>query len=107
MSLENVQEESAAERSPAALRVGVGCLAAAHKEDLDGVARCECAHYAGGLWEPRRSVVAFKFGGSSLLVADPWLPSSGLYCVLTRASTSTLVESSVKGVTHPLPSTSH
>ena len=44
MSLENVQEESAAERNPAALDIG-----------------------SGGVGQQRRNVVAFKFGGSSLL----------------------------------------
>ncbi len=102
MSLENVQEESAAERSPAALRVGVGRLAAAHKEDRDGVARCECAHYAGGLGEQRRNVVAFKFGGSSLLGADRMLHAAGLVRAATRASSVTVVVSAMKGVTDHL-----
>src|SRR3981081_928137 len=49
MSLENVQEESAAEGSPAALQ--------------------ERVHCAGGASKQRRNLVAFKFGGSSLLGA--------------------------------------
>ncbi len=55
MSPENVQEESAGEPSPAALRIGSG----------------EACHQ-------RRNVVAFKFGGSSLLGAERMLHAAGL-----------------------------
>ncbi|HEX4546382.1 MAG TPA: hypothetical protein VH110_08470, partial [Candidatus Acidoferrum sp.] len=58
MSLENVQEEGAAEPGPAALRAGAPL---ADQADLD-----------------TRKLVAFKFGGSSLLGADRMLHAAGL-----------------------------
>src|SRR5258708_25420827 len=84
MSLENVQEELAAERSPAALH--------------------EQVHYAGGASKQRRNVVAFKFGGSSLLRADRMLHAAGLVRAAPRASRVTVVVSPMKGVTPHLPS---
>jgi hypothetical protein len=56
MSLENGQEESAPESSPAVL----------HQKG-----RCP-----GGLTKQPPNIVAFKFGGSSLLGADPMRPAS-------------------------------
>ena len=82
MNLENAQEESAAERSPAALHEGV--------------------HAAGGASKQRRNVVAFKFGGSSLLGADRMLHAAGLVRASTRACKVTVVVSAMKGVTDHL-----
>jgi len=82
MNLENVQEESAAERSPAALHQRV--------------------HGAGGASKQRRNVVAFKFGGSSLLGADRMFHAAGLVRAATRASNVTVVVSAMKGVTDHL-----
>src|SRR5713226_9861806 len=88
MSLENVQEESAAERSPASSRVGV--------------APDERVPFAGGSNKQRQNVVAFKFGGSSLLGADRMLHAAGLVRAATRASSVTVVVSAMKGVTDHL-----
>jgi aspartokinase/homoserine dehydrogenase 1 len=82
MSLENVQEESAAEPSPAALHQQVHC--------------------AGGVTKQPRNVVAFKFGGSSLLGADRMLHAASLVRAAARASTVTVVVSAMKGVTDHL-----
>ncbi len=82
MSLENVQEESAAEPSPAALHDRVHC--------------------AGGVTKQPRNVVAFKFGGSSLLGADRMLHAAGLVRTATRTSSVTVVVSAMKGVTDHL-----
>src|SRR5258708_25363873 len=82
MSLENVREELAGERRPAALH--------------------EQVHYAGGASKQRRNVVAFKFGGSSLLGADRMLHAAGLVRAATRASRVTVVVSAMKGVTDHL-----
>ena len=79
MSLENVQEESAAQRSPAALRIG-----------------------SGGVDKQRKNVVAFKFGGSSLLGADRMLHAAGLVCAASDASSVTVVVSAMKSVTDHL-----
>ncbi len=56
-------------------------------------------HYAGGASKQRRNVVAFKFGGSSLLGADRMLHAAGLVRAATRASRVTVVVSAMKGVT--------
>ncbi len=82
MSLENVQEESAAEGSPAALQ--------------------ERVHRAGGASKQHRNLVAFKFGGSSLLGADRMLHAAGLVRAATRASNVIVVVSAMKGVTDHL-----
>src|SRR3981081_4479580 len=82
MSLENVPEGLAAERSPTELH--------------------ERVHYAGGASKQRRNVVAFKFGGSSLLGADRMLHAAGLVRAATRASRVTVVVSAMKGVTNHL-----
>jgi aspartate kinase len=78
MSLENVQEESATEGNPAALH--------------------ERVHRAGGASRQRRNVVAFKFGGSSLLGADRMLHAAGLVRAATRACSVAVVVSAMKGV---------
>ena len=82
MSLENVPEELAAERSRAELR--------------------ERVHFTGGATKQRRNVVAFKFGGSSLLGADRMLHAAGLVRAATRVSSVTVVVSAMKGVTDHL-----
>jgi aspartokinase/homoserine dehydrogenase 1 len=82
MSLENVQEESATEGNPAALH--------------------ERVHRAGGASRQRRNVVAFKFGGSSLLGADRMLHAAGLVRAATRACSVAVVVSAMKGVTDHL-----
>ncbi len=82
MSLENVQEESAAEPSLAALH--------------------HCAYRAGAVAEQPRNVVAFKFGGSSLLGAGRMLHAAGLVRAAAQASTVTVVVSAMKGVTDHL-----
>jgi aspartokinase/homoserine dehydrogenase 1 len=81
MSLENLPEELAAERSPGALHGGV---------DKHG-----------------RSVVAFKFGGSSLLGAKRMLHAAGLVHGAAQASSVTVVVSAMKGVTDHLLSVAH
>jgi len=96
MSLENVQEDVAGEPGPAALRVA--CSAAAHKE----VAYC-----AGGEDKQSRNVVAFKFGGSSLLGADRMLHAAGLVRAAAKTSSVAVVVSAMKGVTDHLLSIAH
>jgi len=81
MSLENVPEESA-ELSPATLRLR--------------------AHRAGGNDQQLRNVVAFKFGGTSLLGADRMLHAAGLVRSATQTSNVTVVVSAMKGVTDHL-----
>jgi len=82
MSLENIQEESAAEPSPAA---------SYHR-----------AHCAGGIAKQPRNVVAFKFGGSSLLGAERMLHAAGLVRAASQSSSVTVVVSAMKGVTDHL-----
>jgi bifunctional aspartokinase / homoserine dehydrogenase 1 len=82
MSLENVQEELAAERGPAALH--------------------NCVHDAGGVNKERPRIRAFKFGGSSLLGADRMLHAAGLVRAAAQTSNVTVVVSAMKGVTDHL-----
>ncbi len=82
MSLENIQQESAAEGRPAALQ--------------------ERVHSAGGASKQQSNVVAFKFGGSSLLGADRMLHAAGLVLAARRASSVTVVVSAMKGLTDHL-----
>ena len=96
MSLENVQEDVVGERSPAALRVGRS--AAAHNE---------VAHRAGGEDQQSRNVVAFKFGGSSLLGADRMLHAAALVRTAAQTSRVVVVVSAMKGVTDHLLSIAH
>jgi len=93
MSLENVQEESVAEPSPAALRTGIAPAAR--------------APFAGGSCKQRRNALAFKFGGSSLLGADRMLHAAGLVRSATQKSCVTVVVSAMKGVTDHLLSVAH
>ncbi len=81
MNLENVQEQIAAEPRPDALRA----VAPAAGANVDS-----------------RSVVAFKFGGSSLLGADRMLHAAALVCSATRTSRVIVVVSAMKGVTDHL-----
>jgi bifunctional aspartokinase / homoserine dehydrogenase 1 len=78
----NVQEESAAEASPAALQ--------------------DRAHGAGGVNKQLRNILAFKFGGSSLLGADRMLHAAGLVRSAALSSSVTVVVSAMKGVTDHL-----
>jgi aspartokinase/homoserine dehydrogenase 1 len=82
MCPENVQEESAAEASPAALQ--------------------DRAHHAGGVNKQSRNILAFKFGGSSLLGAERMLHAAGLVRSAAVASSVTVVVSAMKGVTDHL-----
>src|SRR5689334_14481403 len=82
MSLENVQEDVLDERSPAALQHRV--------------------HSAGGVVKQLRNVVAFKFGGTSLLGAERMLHAASLVRSAAQASCVTVVVSAMKGVTDHL-----
>ncbi len=82
MSLKNAQEDSAAERSPAASHHRVPS--------------------ASGVSKLNRNVVAFKFGGSSLLGADRMLHAAGLVRAATESSNVAVVVSAMKGVTDHL-----
>jgi bifunctional aspartokinase / homoserine dehydrogenase 1 len=87
MSLENVHGEVAAERSTAALN------------DSDD--------RAGGVGTRPLNVVAFKFGGSSLLGADRMLHAAGLVRSAAAVSNVTVIVSAMKGVTDDLLSIAH
>ena len=91
MNLENIQEDVSGERSPAALRAGRS--KAAHDEVI---------HYAGGVASQLPNIVAFKFGGSSLLGADRMLHAAGLVQSAARSSSVAVVVSAMKGVTDHL-----
>jgi bifunctional aspartokinase / homoserine dehydrogenase 1 len=96
MSLENVQEDVAGESDPAALRVG-----------RSGAAHKEVTHCVGGENKQSRNIVAFKFGGSSLLGADRMLHAAGLVRDAAKVSSVTVVVSAMKGVTDHLLSIAH
>jgi aspartate kinase len=87
MSPESVREESAAEPSPAALR--------------------DRAHCAGGVSKQRLNILAFKFGGSSLLGAERMLHAAGLVGSAALSASVTVVVSAMKGVTDHLLSIAH
>ena len=86
MNLENLQEDAVAERVPArAVR--------------------KSAHLGGApasLNSTSREIVAFKFGGSSLLGADRMLHAASLVRTATQTSRVTVVVSAMKGVTDHL-----
>ena len=82
MSLENVHEEVPAERSPAALN--------------------ESGVRAGGVSSQPLNVVAFKFGGSSLLGAERMLHAASLVRTAAAVSNVTVIVSAMKGVTDHL-----
>ena len=98
MSLENVQEELAAERGPAALQVDSGRVGVEHEENV---------HRAGGVSKQPLEVVAFKFGGSSLLGADRMLHAASLVRSAAAVSNVTVVVSAMKGVTDHLLAIAH
>jgi aspartokinase/homoserine dehydrogenase 1 len=89
MSLENVpdQEDAASERNPAELHDHV--------------------RYTGGVSKRRHNVVAFKFGGSSLLGADRMLHAASLVRAAAKTSRVIVVVSAMKGVTDRLLSIAH
>jgi aspartate kinase len=87
MSLENVHEELAAEPSPAALTSG--------------------DHVAGVVATRPLNVVAFKFGGSSLLGAERMLHAASLVRSAAAGSNVTVIVSAMKGVTDHLLSIAH
>ena len=82
MSLENVQEEPAAERSPVALHGAV--------------------EHGGQVNKQGRNVVAFKFGGSSLLGAERMLHAAGLVRAAAQTASVTVIVSAMKGITDQL-----
>jgi aspartokinase/homoserine dehydrogenase 1 len=89
MSFENVQDEVAAERSHAYSgppRVVVG----------------EAVHRSSGANAKPPNVVAFKFGGSSLLGADRMLHAASLVQAAAQKVSVTVVVSAMKGVTDHL-----
>src|SRR5262245_60183044 len=83
MNLEHTLEEAAAERCPAALR----------SDEI-----------SGGVNKKRTNVVAFKFGGSSLLGAKRMLHAAGLVRDAATASKVVGVVSAMRGVTDLLRS---
>src|SRR6267143_1550929 len=87
MRLENVHEEVPAERSPAALN--------------------ESGVRASGVSSQPLNVVAFKFGGSSLLGAERMLHAASLVRSAAAVSNVTVVVSAMKGVTDHLLSIAH
>src|SRR5713226_6614876 len=98
MSPENVQEESAPERSPAAFRVRSARTGPARPFDHFPAAVDKDAASA----PPANRVVAFKFGGSSLLGAERMLHAAGLARRAARSSSVAVVVSAMKGVTDDL-----
>jgi aspartokinase/homoserine dehydrogenase 1 len=89
MSLENVQDEVAAERCPAS-------------SSLTGVVVAEAVQRRSGASSMPLNVVAFKFGGSSLLGADRMLHASSLVRAAAQKVSVTVVVSAMKGVTDHL-----
>jgi aspartate kinase len=84
MSLENVQEDLAAERNPAGLPINGSHIG------------------SSAVFKQTRNIVAFKFGGTSLLGADRMLHAAGLVRAAALASHVTVVVSAMKGVTDHL-----
>ncbi len=103
MSPENVHEESAPERSSAAFRVRSARTVAARPFDRFPAAVDKHAASA----PPANRVVAFKFGGSSLLGAERMLHAAGLARRAARSSSVAVVVSAMKGVTDHLLSIAH
>ena len=87
MTLGNVQEEQAAESGPAALR--------------------PCGHNVGGANKAKQKIIAFKFGGSSLLGADRMLHAARLVREAAQESQVIVVVSAMKSVTDRLLSLAH
>jgi len=82
MSLENVREDVLDECGPRAFDDQV--------------------HSPGGVIKQARNIVAFKFGGSSLLGADRMFHAASLVRAATQKSSVTVVVSAMKGVTDHL-----
>jgi bifunctional aspartokinase / homoserine dehydrogenase 1 len=89
MSLENVQDEVAAEGSPAA-------------SSRTALVVEESVHRGSGASTKPLNVVAFKFGGSSLLGADRMLHAASLVRAAAQKVNVTVVVSAMKGVTDHL-----
>jgi len=102
MNLENVQDEVAAERDPAALPADSGFIGAADKMKTQNAGGVN-----GKVNNDQSRVAAFKFGGSSLLGADRMLHAAGLVCAAARRSKVTVVVSAMKGVTDRLLAIAH
>ncbi|MGA2095858.1 MAG: aspartate kinase [Candidatus Acidiferrum sp.] len=66
--------------------------------EVEAAAESDFAHAQA----PRRNVVAFKFGGTSLLGAKRMMHAAGLVRAAARASNVTVVVSAMKGVTDRL-----
>src|SRR6266567_394477 len=98
MSPENVQEESAPERSPAPFRVRSARTGPARPFDHFPATVDKDAASA----PPANGIVAFKFGGSSLLGAERMLHAAGLARRAARSSSVAVVVSAMKGVTDHL-----
>jgi aspartate kinase len=97
MSLENVQEDLAAERSPA--------LSVDATSPFGGVQKRSDAQL--NLSSSHEKVVAFKFGGTSLLGAKRMLHAANLVRAAAQLSSITAVVSAMKGVTDRLLSLAH
>jgi aspartokinase/homoserine dehydrogenase 1 len=93
MSFENVQDGVAAD----------------HRVDFAraGAARRSAVHRAGTAAAKPLNVVAFKFGGSSLLGAERMLHAASLVRSAAAASNVTVIVSAMKGVTDHLLSVAH
>jgi len=87
MNPENVQEDAVAEAGPAAL----------HRD----------VQFAGGIAQRPRNLLAFKFGGSSLLGAERMLHAASLVRDAAQSASVTVVVSAMKGVTDRLLSIAH
>ena len=98
MSLENVQEDLAAERSPAA--------SVRASASFGGVRRYKDEELTLTP-PPREKTVAFKFGGSSLLGAKRMVHAATLVRSAAQVSSVTVVVSAMKGVTDRLLSLAH
>ncbi len=103
MSPENVQEESAPERSSAAFRVRPARTGVARPFDRFPAAVDKRAAST----PPANGIFAFKFGGSSLLGAERMLHAAGLARRAARSSSVAVVVSAMKGVTDHLLSIAH
>ncbi len=86
-TLEDPQDELAAERGPAALRC--------------------CGRCSGGVSSQPANAVAFKFGGSSLLGADQIVHAASLVREAARDSNVIVIVSAMKGITDHLLSITH
>ena len=93
MSLENVQDELATDG-----RVGLSRA---------GAARRSVVPPDGAIATKPLNVVAFKFGGSSLLGAERMLHAASLVCSAAAVSNVTVIVSAMKGVTDHLLSVAH